>query len=209
MTHSPCPVSAIAHLTRSGASSGGRRGAVGVRMAACRTALAWRLILLGGHGSGNPLRHKRWGLGARRHRRLVVQLSPHQRGRGSLGHLLAAESTHLGSVAEAPLGESSVPRARRSACDRDRCLVRRSVVDEPYGDEGIAPALLAAEDALVAFVVFGGQTDPTAPGPSSSSVGGIYYSSSRMGLHDSVASCCAASGADEPRRRRREDGAVA
>src|SRR5215207_403298 len=41
-----------------------------------------------------------------------------------------------------------------------RVLGRRSVVAERYDDEGIAPALLAAEDPLVAFVAFGGAHGP-------------------------------------------------
>jgi hypothetical protein len=51
---------------------------------------------------------------------------------------------------------------------------RRSVVAEPYDDEGIAPALRAAEDPLVAFVAFGGVHDPTAQGQSSSFSGGFH-----------------------------------
>jgi hypothetical protein len=60
---------------------------------------------------------------------------------------------------------------------------RRPVLDEPYGDEGIAPALLAAEDPLIAFVAFGGSNGPD--GSRTEFVvgwGGIYYLSSRMGL---------------------------
>jgi hypothetical protein len=44
-----------------------------------------------------------------------------------------------------------------------------------YGNKGIAPALLAAEDPLVAFVALGEQTEPTAPGTDLSSLGGPTY----------------------------------
>jgi hypothetical protein len=69
------------------------------------------------------------------------------------------------------------------------------VVDEPYGNEGIAPALLATEDPLVAFVAWGEQTGPTAPGPSSSLLGGFTYRAAWASCP--VFSCCATTGADD------------
>jgi hypothetical protein len=89
------------------------------------------------------------------------------------------------------LAGRSPPQATATAKVRNP----RSVVGGPYGDEGIAPALLAVEDPLVAFLAFGGQTGPTAPAASSSLFGGISRIEPYGGLPCPGCSRCAARGA--------------
>jgi hypothetical protein len=75
-------------------------------------------------------------------------------------------------------------------------LGHQPVVDRRYDGEGIVPALLAAEDPLVAFVAFRG-----AHGPDGSRTGfvilwGGFHVSSHTGFLPGC-SCCATTGADD------------